>query len=413
MELKDRIVRVSLVLFVLVLALAGVLCAKCPVGDLNRDCRVDGLDFAVFANQWMGDPNGTANLNEDAFVDARDLAILADRWGRIGCPVIINELLAHSHDIAPDWIELYNLSSVSVDLGGWMFSDDENEPNKYVVPAGTIVEPNDYIVFYENETFGNPDAPGVNSPFRMSENGEVLYLRSDDDAQFPDCDLEEAFGASVTNASFGRHLKSTGTTNFVIMSEPTPGERNAYPLVGPVVINEIMYRPAGDGDAEYVELLNISGGPVTLYDFDAFEPWRFVDETGIDFSFPANDPMTLQAGEHILLARDASLVRRWFSVPTSVRVLEWNSGKLSNSGEKIRLIMPGDVDEAGTRYWIEVDRLNYSDGSHGEEFNDGIDPWPRGADGLGLSLNRLSPLRYGNDPNNWQATIATPGQAND
>jgi len=411
--LKDRIVRVRLILFVLLLGLSGRVHGKCPAGDLNRDCYVDCVDLALFATQWMGDPNGAANLNEDTSIDAIDLAILADHWGRVGCPIVINELLAHSHDAAPDWIELYNLSSLPVDLGGWMFSDDENEPNKYEIAAGTIVEPNDFILFYEHETFGNPDDPGTNTAFKMSENGEVLHLRSGANAQFPDCALEEAFGASETDATFGRYLKSTDTYNFVIMSEPTPGAPNAYPLVGPIIINEIMYRPAGDGDAEYVELLNISGGPVTLFDFDAVEPWRFVDETGIDFWFPSGNPMTLQAGEHILLSRDASLVRQTFGIPAGVLVLEWDSGKLSNSGEKIRLIKPGDVDEAGTRYWIEVDRVNYSDGSHGEEFADEIDPWPRGADGFGLSLNRLSPMRYGNDPNNWQATIVTPGQAND
>ena len=35
---------------------------------------------------------------------------------------------------------------------------------------------------------------------------------------------------------------------------------------GPVVINEIMYHPGQPADAEYVELLNISDEPVTLYD---------------------------------------------------------------------------------------------------------------------------------------------------
>lgn len=405
--------RVSQAIIVFVLGLSALAGAKCPVGDLNRDCHVDYFDLALLGQQWLGDPNGTGNLNEDASIDALDLAVLADRWGRTGCPIVINELLAHSHDTAPDWIELYNLSSAPVDLGGWMFSDDENDPNKYRITDGTIVEPNDFIVFYEHETFGNPDAPGTIRPFRMSENGEFLYLSSGDDPAFPDCLVEEAFGASETGASFGRYLKSTDTYNFVIMSEPTPGAPNAYPLVGPVIINEIMYRPARDGDAEYVELLNISGGPVTLFDFAALEPWRFSDETGIEFSFPADNPITLRSGEHMLLTRETALVRRMFGVPANILILQWDSGKLANSGEKIRLIKPGDVDEAGTRYWIEVDRVNYSDGAHGEEFADDVDPWPRGADGFGLSLNRLSPMRYGNDPNNWQATIATPGQAND
>jgi len=92
---------------------------------------------------------------------------------------------------------------------------------------------------------------------------------------------------------------------------------------------------------------------------------------------------------------------------------EWGSGKLANQGEEIRLLKPGDVDDAGTRYWVEVDRVKYSDGSRDDEFPDGTDPWPAEADGLGPSLNRIFPSRYGDDPTNWHATIPTPGSTND
>ncbi len=40
-------------------------------------------------------------------------------------------------------------------------------------------------------------------------------------------------------------------------SLPAAGSVNAYPKVGPVVIREIMYHPAVDSDAEYIELVNI------------------------------------------------------------------------------------------------------------------------------------------------------------
>jgi len=391
----------------------------------------------LMAQQWLSDPNsandpndiddpnavndpnnvsdldGTSDLNGDGRIDIRDLAVLTNHWGRIGCPVVINELLAHSHDTAPDWIELHNTSSIPVELGGWTLSDRADDLSKYRIADGTTIEPHGYVLFYEDKQFGNPFDPNTISPFKMSENGEILYLYSGADEMFPNCLIEEAFGASETDVTFGRYLKSTNTSNFVFMSEPTPGQANAYPLVGPIVINEIMYRPAGDGDAEYVELLNITSAPVTLFDFESLEPWRFTDETGIDFWFPADFPLTVEAGQHLLLTRDASLVRQSFNVPAKTPVFEWESGKLANSSEKLRLLKPGDVDEMGTRYWIEVDRIHYSDGSHGENFEDGIDPWPGEADGWGASLNRLSPTRYGNDPNNWQATIPTPGSAND
>jgi hypothetical protein len=191
------------------------------------------------------------------------------------------------------------------------------------------------------------------------------------------------------------------------MSEMTPGDRNAYPRIGPVIINEIQYHPTGDADAEYVELLNISDGPVTLFDFTSMEPWRFTDQSGIEFRFPTDDLVTLEKGEYFLLVRDVAAVRR-LGVQASVRMMSWGSGRLANQGEDLYLLKPGDVDTAGTRYWIEGDRVNYSDGAHPQNFARNKDPWPAGADGLGLSLNRLFTRGFGNDPSNWQAT-PTPG----
>ena len=84
-------------------------------------------------------------------------------------------------------------------------------------------------------------------------------------------------------------------------------------------------------------------------------------------------------------------------------------GKLSNSGESLELSMPGDVDTAGERQYIRVDRVNYSDGSHPEDCPGRIDLWPTGPDGSGKSLTRRIFSEYGNDPDNWIASAPTPG----
>jgi len=67
------------------------------------------------------------------------------------------------------------------------------------------------------------------------------------------------------------------------------------------------------------------------------------------------------------------------------------------------------VDTDGTRHWIRVDRVVYSDGSHPGDFAEGVDPWPTKADGQGSSLTRLDPAAYGNDPANWDAATPSPG----
>jgi hypothetical protein len=317
--------------------------------------------------------------------------------------VVINELLANSPAGQPDWIELHNTTDTAVDIGGWFLSDSSADLMKYEIAAGTTIEPLGYIVFYRDLNFGNPDEPGCRVPFALSENGETLYLHSGSDGVLTGYSDQEKFDASETGVAFGRYQKSTGAYNFVAMSENTPGGENAYPKVGPIVINEIMYNPvSGDQNQEYIELLNISDSAVTLADVNV--PWRFADDSnGISFDFPPGT--TMAPCEHLLLVKDRNVFESAYTnVPGNVQIFEWGPGRLDNAGEKIQLSKPGDEVE-GVRYYIRVDRINYSDGSHPL----GEDPWPIGPDGYGMSLTRVIPADYGNDPVNWTAANPSPG----
>jgi hypothetical protein len=325
--------------------------------------------------------------------------------------VVINEVLAHSHANAPDWIELHNTTDTPINIGGWFLSDSGIDFMKYEIAAGTTIVPHGYIVFYEDLHFNNLSNPGCHVPFALSENGERLYLHSGQDGVLTGYSEEEKFDASETGIAFGRYRKSTGTYNFVAMSQNTPGSANAYPQVGPIVINEIMYNPvSGNQDAEYIELLNISGSSVTLAEYDDQQlidvPWRLTDSAGISFDFPLGTMMS--AGEYLLLVKDKGVFNSWHpAVGGSVQVFEWGGGRLDNGGEKVQLSKPGDEVE-GTRYYIRVDRVNYSDGSHPV----GEDPWPVEPDGYGKSLTRKVPANYGNDPDNWTAATPSPGVIN-
>ncbi|MHC4695057.1 MAG: lamin tail domain-containing protein, partial [Planctomycetota bacterium] len=179
--------------------------------------------------------------------------------------VVINEVMVHSN-AGPDWIELHNTTSEPINIGGWFLSDNNrDEPNltKYRIADGTTIGPNGYIVFYEDVDFNNPGDPGYIVPFAYSENGEEACLSSglDPNGFLTGYREVEDFGASQTNVSFGRYFKpSTGNYNFVAMDYNTPDSNNAYPKVGPVVINEIMYNPpTGNQHEEYIELHNITG----------------------------------------------------------------------------------------------------------------------------------------------------------
>ncbi|MEN6427916.1 MAG: lamin tail domain-containing protein, partial [Phycisphaerales bacterium] len=329
--------------------------------------------------------------------------------------VVINELLANPTGGVSDWIELHNTTAETIDIGDWFLSDDANDLTRYRIAAGTTIPGGGFIVFSQDQHFGNSSDPGCNRPFGLSKDGETVYLHSGSGGVLTGYSEQEKFDASEAGVSLGRWQKSTGSYNFIALTEPTPGTANAAPVIGPVVISEIGYHPVGHAGAEYVELLNVSDSAVTLYDPTEQAPWRFTDDPDdprIELLFPSDQPVTLAPGEYLVLAKDLSLFQAAYTVPAGTQVLAWGLGKLADDGGKIQLSRPSEVDDDGVRQWIRVDRIVYSDGAHPQDFADGVDPWPVEANGQGQSLSRIDPQTYGNDPGNWQAAASSPGRAN-
>jgi hypothetical protein len=317
--------------------------------------------------------------------------------------LIINEVLAHSHNTLPDWIELYNTTAQAISIGGWYLSDSEGDLMKYQIAENTEIDAYSYIVFYEDQHFG--------SAFALSEEGETLYLTSAENGQLTGYQTSQQFDASATNVSLGRYFKSNGDMDFVAMSQHTPGWDNASPLVGPIVITELQYNPAaGNTGNEYIELYNLSAETVTLQELvdtetapDVFEqeivPWAFTE--GIDFTFPPGTQ--IPAGGFIILAKDPAAFTNYYAalLPAGTPVFGpfENDTSLSNGGEKVRLCKPGDQSFGKPRAWIRTDQINYDDES----------PWPTEPDGQGKSLHRILPSLYGNDPAAWIAEDPAPG----
>ena len=113
---------------------------------------------------------------------------------------------------------------------------------------------------------------------------------------------------------------------------------------------------------------------------------------------------------YLLLVKDRMMFDVRYGVLHSAVILEWGSGRLSDSGEPLQLSRPGEPDD-GASSWVCVDRVRYSDGAHPDSAPGAVDLWPVDADGLGSSLTRIVPGRYGNDPENWHAAIPSPGAA--
>ena len=123
----------------------------------------DGLDFSLTVKDSSGtDPNfwyDKATWRPSAASGGSpgwdDSAVIPELGS-----VVINELLAHSHAGVPDWIELKNTTSHTINIGGWFLSDDDMDFRKYEIAAHTMIPAKGYIVFYEDLYFNNLSSAG-------------------------------------------------------------------------------------------------------------------------------------------------------------------------------------------------------------------------------------------------------------
>ena len=72
----------------------------------------------------------------------------------------------------PDYIELHNGSSEKADISGYGLSDSLLEGAKYVFPAGTVLEPDAYVVVWCS---GDAE-DGMHAPFKLSAGEEAVLF---------------------------------------------------------------------------------------------------------------------------------------------------------------------------------------------------------------------------------------------
>lgn len=149
-----------------------------------------------------------------------------------------------------------------------------------------------------------------------------------------------------------------------------------------LVISEMMYHPADDEAAEFIELSNLSGEAVDLSGV------RFSE--GVEFTFPIGS--VLEAGAQVLVVRDQLVFETLYGADHFVAGSFENETGLSNGGETVTLLAAdGTV----------IQSFTYDDGGE----------WPSSADGAGYSLV-LRGADISSDPNrpeSWRLGLGLGG----
>ncbi|MGB2174169.1 MAG: PEP/pyruvate-binding domain-containing protein [Flavobacteriaceae bacterium] len=111
---------------------------------------IDGGQNFDTNNVFLGLAVGTYNV---IVKDESEICLYSESVPvKVKSQVVINEINYNSSDAfnPSDWIELYNSQPTSIDLSNWQIKDD-NDNHVFVIPEGTQIEGNGYLVIVKNE----------------------------------------------------------------------------------------------------------------------------------------------------------------------------------------------------------------------------------------------------------------------
>jgi hypothetical protein len=182
-------------------------------------------------------------------------------------PLYINEILASNtayyagNTACVDWIEIYNDGTASIDLGGYFLTDEKTRIDKWIIPAGTVIDAKGFKVFYADDRNFN-----LHTNFRLSVEGEFIGLYNAQRAVVDSI----TYNSQRNNISFGRSSSNLSELGF--FQNPTPGNLN-----GEITYPSILEKPQFSSKSGfYASALNITltsiEGAIIRYTTNGSEP---------------------------------------------------------------------------------------------------------------------------------------------
>ncbi len=121
-----------------------------------------------------------------------------------------NTLVDYQGD-SSDWLEIYNPSSTTVDLGGLYLTDKSDDLDKWEIPAGTSIEPGDFLVVFASDKDTVAPNGELHTNFKISADGEYLGLIAADGHTVIDAYSPE-FPPQVEDVSYGLTMAGADAT---------------------------------------------------------------------------------------------------------------------------------------------------------------------------------------------------------
>jgi hypothetical protein len=347
-----------------------------PAAQLKFEQRVDELQAQLLLELGSGSWNNNVSLIKTNYLVVRRRHLFIDHSlhnpgydQNAGIPdaqpedVVLDfgavESSPASGNQDEEYVQLVNPNSFAVDISGWQLEGGI----AHTFPPGTVI-PADNGALYVT-----PDAATFRSRAVSPRGGEQLLVQGNYRGHLSN------WGEAL------RLLNEAGTLVNAVTYTGQPSDQQRY-----LRLSELMYHPAEGGafdseEYEYLELKNIGAAPLALRGAGFTE--------GVSFVFP---DVTVAAGGYVVVAKNPAAFAGRYSVPAGVQVLGPYDGRLSNSGESLKL-------EDATHSTILEFRYE--------------DDWYGSTDGAGFSLTVKDPenldFRAYGDPTSWRPSAAAGG----
>ncbi len=190
--------------------------------------------------------------------------------------VVINEYSTSNLDVikdsfnkTEDWIELFNTSTLDVDLSGWYLSDKENKPMKWQFPSGTVIRANGFITVLCSGKDGLYSGEyHTNFKLTQTEGNDIIIISNEQGIMMDMTNL------NLTLTEHSNCRSNDGQDLWMVCTTPTFGSSNneSTQAIRYTQTPDMSLEPGFYSGEQIVSITNNEANSVMRYTLDGSNP---------------------------------------------------------------------------------------------------------------------------------------------